>query len=861
MDKKLRILMLEANSADATAVAKELRKAGISFESRRVETKQHYEEGLQEYEPNLILADYWLPSFDGVSALTIAQEMLPEAPFIFVSGALGEELAIDAMKHGATDYVLKVGLSRLVPAVRRAMRESEERAERKLAQEKLRESEERLKSIFEGVATGVIIIDPETHKIVDANPAAVEMIGFPREGIVGQTCHKSICPARKGHCPVTDLGQDLDRAEQVMLTAGGEVQVLKTATRVVLEGREHLLESFVDVSDSKKMEKALRESEDAARTLLNAPIGAVAMVDAGLCVLAINETGAQAFGRPSAELVGASILDRLEPNVAQARAERFKKVLKTGKPEQFEDERDSTFFENAVFPLFDERGKVNRLVIFGQDITKRKLVEVAQKKDRDFISKVLDTAGALVMVVETEGRIVLFNRTAEEVSGFRFDEVRGKPPWDVFIDPTQAKAIRAAFMHVAGGGTLGPWEALCLTKSGELRNIAGSHATLLGQDGEVEYLIVTATDITESRQAEVALKESEERYRSVFGSTGTAMCIVDQEATITFLNSEFERISGYPAEDITSKKKFGEFLGESQVEDFLGYMNELDRISAHGTEGPVHFECSFTDREGRVLTMLANMGRLPGSGAGTNAISLIDITREKEYEQDLRERAERLRDFLVVASHELRHPIAIVKGYANTLTEYMERMPHELVQEILDDINLSTDRLTRYVEQLLDVSRVEQGRLFVNREASDPEILLKMALDDTRVMGVENQFITRVAVTGPIAVDTEKFVQLVHILIDNAVKFSPKGSPIEIEVERSGDVIMVSVMDRGNGIPEESRAKVFDRFYQVEDALHHSKPGMGLGLYIAGQIVDAHDGRVWVEPRDGGGSVFKFTLR
>src|SRR5450759_721153 len=120
MDKKLRILMLEANSADATAVAKELRKAGISFESRRVETKQHYEEGLQEYEPNLILADYWLPSFDGVSALTIAQEMLPEAPFIFVSGALGEELAIDAMKHGATDYVLKVGLSRLVPAVRRA---------------------------------------------------------------------------------------------------------------------------------------------------------------------------------------------------------------------------------------------------------------------------------------------------------------------------------------------------------------------------------------------------------------------------------------------------------------------------------------------------------------------------------------------------------------------------------------------------------------------------------------------------------------------------------------------------------------------------------------------------------------------
>ena len=523
-------------------------------------------------------------------------------------------------------------------------------------------------------------------------------------------------------------------------------------------------------------------------------------------------------------------------------------------------EHDGTHFENAVFPLFDEKGKVNRLVIFGQDITERKLVEVAQKKDRDFISKVLDTAGALVIVLEPEGRIVLFNRTAEKVSGYRFSEVRGKRPWDIIIAPGEVKAARARFKDIAAGSKVGPWETIWRTKRGDLRNIAGSHATLVGSSGEVEYIIITATDTTESRQAEVALKESEERYRSVFESTGTAMCIVGRDATITFLNGEFERISGYRASEITGKKKFTEFLDVAQSEEFLGYISRLNRAPASLT-APVHFECSFRDSAGNVLKMLANMGNLPGSGQGTSAVSLIDITREKEYEEDLRERAERLRDFLVVASHELRHPIAIVKGYANTLTEYLERMPAELVQEILKDIDLSTDRLTRYVEQLLDVSRVEQGRLFVNREPADPELLLKMALDDTRIMGVDNRFVTRVAVTGPIEVDSEKFVQLVHILVDNAVKFSPKGSEIELELERQGDDIMVSVMDHGNGIPAESRTKVFDRFYQVEDALHHSKPGMGLGLYIASQIVDAHGGRVWVEPRDGGGSVFRFTVK
>ena len=863
MDKKLRILMLEANKSDAAAIEKELDKAGISFQSRRVESKQQFELDLAEFGPDLILSDYWLPSFDGVSALALAARVAPDVPFIFVSGALGEELAIDAMKNGATDYVLKVGLSRLVPAVRRALREAEERSERKIAQEKLRESEERLKAILGAVATGVVIIDPDTHKIVEANQSAIELIGFPREGVLGQVCHKFICPADKGHCPITDEGQDLNRSEQELLTASGErLPILKTVTRFMLDGREHLLESFVDTSASRKMAKALRESEDAARTLMNVPIGSVSMVDTGCILLAINETEAAQHHKSAEELLGKRISDFMPADVARVREQQVKKVARTGEVVQFEDERDGMFFSTTLFPLFDENGKVSRIFVFGQDITERRQVELAQRKDRDFISKVLDTAGALVLVMEPEGRLVLFNRTAEEVSGFSFAEVAGRRPWDMLLPPRQAKEAKARFKDIAAGEPVQRWETVWQTKSGDLRNIAASTATLTGDDGRVEYAIITATDITESRVAEAALKESEERYRTVFESTGTAMCIVDKDATITFLNDEFERISGRGPGEVIGNVKFTEFLGVDQGKEFLGYCAQLGRARGKSATDPLHFECSFKAGDGRTLMMLANMGRLPGTGAGTNAVSLIDVTREKAYEEDLKERAERLRDFLVVASHELRHPISIVKGYANTLTEYMDRMPSELIKEILADINLSTDRLTKYVEQLLDVSRVEQGRLFIHREPVDPEILLKMALDDTRAMGVKNQFLTRVAAgTSPIEVDSEKFVQLLHILLDNAVKFSPESSSVEIEIDRDGQEVKVGVLDRGNGIPEESRQKVFDRFYQVEDALHHSKPGMGLGLYIASQIVDAHGGRVWVEARDGGGSAFRFTIR
>ena len=111
--------------------------------------------------------------------------------------------------------------------------------------------------------------------------------------------------------------------------------------------------------------------------------------------------------------------------------------------------------------------------------------------------------------------------------------------------------------------------------------------------------------------------------------------------------------------------------------------------------------------------------------------------------------------------------------------------------------------------------------------------------------------------------DGEKIVQLMVILLENAVKYSPSGDPIEVEVEaEAGEqgAALVSVKDRGIGVAEPDRERVFDRFFQVEDVLHHSTPGMGMGLYIARNIVEAHGGRIWCEAREGGGSAFRFTL-
>src|SRR6266850_3534315 len=184
MNNTVRILILEDDSRDAVLIKDELEKSGLEFKSRRVDSRNDFVRSLDNNPPDLILSDHGLPAFDGFSALALAKEKVPDVPFIFVTGSLGEETAVKALKSGATDYVLKHKLGELGAAVHRALREAAERLRRKEAEEALRHSEEHFRLLFEGVKDyAICMLDPQ-GRVLTWNTAVQAIEGY--EDIVGR---------------------------------------------------------------------------------------------------------------------------------------------------------------------------------------------------------------------------------------------------------------------------------------------------------------------------------------------------------------------------------------------------------------------------------------------------------------------------------------------------------------------------------------------------------------------------------------------------------------------------------------------------------------------------------------------------
>ena len=391
MNSRSQLLYLEDDLADVQLLLDALQTDGLACDITRVDTEHGFLAALQQDGFDLILADYTLPSFDGLSALRMAQQQKSDLPFIFVSGTMGEEVAIEALKTGATDYVLKTRLSRLAPAVRRALREARERRELRSAERELRQREAEIRRLVDASIIGIFIWDAE-GQILEANDAFLRMMGYSREELLSrEMCWTDLTPPEwpdhdeRLWVPKLKMAGSLQPFEQEYLRKdGSRVPVLIGAAS--FDERVNRGVAFVlDLTERKRAEEVARRSERELRDVIET-IPAVAwsaLVDGSNAF--VNSRWTEFTGLSAEQTAGSGWHTAIHPDDVQRHIDRWRTCVVTGEPLEIEvrmQRADGQYRSHLCrgVPLRDERGSIVKWYGVLTDIEDRKCAEEALKR-------------------------------------------------------------------------------------------------------------------------------------------------------------------------------------------------------------------------------------------------------------------------------------------------------------------------------------------------------------------------------------------------------------------------------------------------------------------------------------------------
>jgi PAS domain S-box-containing protein len=392
MERALRILILEDLPSDAELMVYELRQAGIAHSYRRVADREPFVAALAEGWPDLILSDFHLPSFDGLEALALAQAACPDKPFIFVSGAMGEEVAIDAVKRGATDYVLKDRLFRLAPAVQRALREAEERQERRQAEAALKASEEKYRLlvknlpavVYKGyVDCAVDFIDEKVEELTRYSKREFDTRSLKWNDILLAEDYQQFKAAFQSG--LKESGSYI--REYRIRRRDGEVIWIQDRGQIICGpgGQvEYISGVFFDITERRRAEEALRESEARFASFMRHAPGTAIMRDFKGRYLFANETWERVRHLTRQDWEGKTIAEVWPPDMAAKFYEGDLLVIAQGKTVQtIEEVPQEDGIHNWLvtkFPIPDQDGRPALIGAVGLDITMRRRAEEALRE-------------------------------------------------------------------------------------------------------------------------------------------------------------------------------------------------------------------------------------------------------------------------------------------------------------------------------------------------------------------------------------------------------------------------------------------------------------------------------------------------
>ncbi|MBN1644264.1 MAG: PAS domain S-box protein, partial [Dehalococcoidales bacterium] len=494
----------------------------------------------------------------------------------------------------------------------------------------------------------------------------------------------------------------------------------------------------------------------------------------------------------------------------------------------------------------------------------------ALREREEFLNNVIEYTPNPIWVADEKGTIIRMNQALRDLLKVADEEIIGK--YNVLKDSQVREQgflplVRSVFEE---GRTVRFTMNYYTAREKQVELARKTHRVLeivisavKDREGKVFNAICQQNDVTERERAEEALRDSEKKFRNLFENSADAISITSPEGRILDVNRAWVNLFGYSYEEALKNLPVSHVYASSidrdkfqKVLEETGLVRDFE-VKMHKRDGTA-FDCTMSS-----VVDYDDKGNIRGY---QNIVR--DITDRRKAEQQSREmeilkQVDRMRsEFLANVSHELRTPLTAIKGYTSTLLREDVSWKEAEQREFLKIIDAESDRLTRLISDLLDMSLLEAGKMAMKkgqRNISDAINAIRPRLD---VLCATRRLTIDVPANLPqVNIDEMRIGQVISNLVDNAVKHSPEGSEIAIRAELvPGKEIIVSINDHGEGISRENLSKLFNRFVQLEEVSSGKKKGTGLGLAISRGIIENHGGRIWAESESRKGSKFIFTL-
>lgn len=746
----------------------------------------------------------------------------------------------------------------------------------------LYQSDPRLRNILENLHLVAIGLDVK-GRVEFANPFFLQVSGYSREEVIGRIWLADFVPARerKAHRKVWAVvlkGEGFSHYRSAIVTKNGQERTIdwnNSLLRNESGAPIGVLALGEDVTERKRVEEALRESQDRLSQFIETVPDGIYMIDRDGHMTFANQAAESIFRAKREQLKHLRYDDKswetrtVEGEPFPDEEQPYVVVMKTGKPvygvEQSVERPDGTRIIVSInaAPLHDSAGQIVGEVGVVTDITQRKQLEDQLQHIKDYLETLIDSANDIVYTLDAAGHFTFTNRRAEEATGYTSDQWIGKHFLGM-IAPEDRAGVLSSVRDIPLDEPQSLYFRL-VTATGEHLEVS-VNTTPIFAHGQLKGTLCIARDMTEKNRLEGTLREERDRLNAILRCMAEGVLVTDSEYRLILMNRAAEDLIGIPHEHLIGQSIDSITLPitRADLEQHLHDANhEAPRLQtrAWGSRSLELFVTTLRETNGRP--------------AGT--VTLVrDIT-------DLRRVDQMKSEFISLVSHELRTPLTSVKGYTDLILAGDAGPISAEQNEFLGVVKNNVDHLILMINDLLDISRIEAGRIKLLPASIQLTPLVGEIIRLLRPQCEAKSQIIFVDIPKslpPAFADRDRLSQILGNLLSNALKYSPSGTRIKIRVTpveanrltssnpdlilRRAPLLEFSVEDEGIGIEAEDQEKLFTKFYRVDNSLTREIGGTGLGLAIVKSFVEMHGGRVWVssplDPVTRRGSCFTFTV-